>query len=104
MLYEGDRQALLDRLRLALATARAKAVSDDKAMIEASGYSRLIRLAEKWEKPTFPVKGGDLAALGFQPGPKLGAALKKLEGAWITSGFTLDRTALLDQAAMLAKD
>ena len=99
MLYAGDRQAVLDRLRLSLALARAKAVTDDKAMIEAGGYSRLIRFAEKWEKPGFPLKGGDLTALGLQPGPKLGAALKKLEGEWIASGFSLDRAALLERAA-----
>ena len=100
-LYEGDRQAVMDRLRLALAAARAKAVADDKAMIEAGGYSRLMRFAEKWEKPAFPLKGGDLAALGFEPGPKLGAALKKLESEWITSGFSLDRATLLDRAKQL---
>jgi tRNA nucleotidyltransferase/poly(A) polymerase len=104
LLYEGDRQAILDRLRLALAAARAKAVADDKAMIEAGGYSRLIRFAEKWEKPVFPVKGGDLATLGFQPGPRLGAVLKKLEGEWIASGFSLERPALLEHAAAMAKD
>jgi len=104
LLYEGDRQAILDRLRLALATARAKAVGDDKAMIEAGGYSRLIRFAEKWERPAFPLKGGDLAALGFEPGPKLGAALKKVEGEWIASGFSLERPALLERAGSLAKD
>ena len=97
---------MLDRLRLALASARAKAVADDKAMIEAGGYSRLMRFAEKWEKPEFPLKGGDLAALGVQPGPKLGAALKKLEGEWIASGFSLDRAALLDarRAMHVAKE
>jgi len=95
---------LLDRLRLALAAARAKAVSDDKAMIEAGGFSRLIRFAEKWEKPVFPMKGGDLAALGFQSGPKLGAALKKLEVEWIASGFSLGRDALLARAAAMARN
>jgi poly(A) polymerase len=104
LLYAGDRQAVLDRLRLALATARAKAVSDDEAMIEAGGYSRLIRFAEKWEKPVFPLKGGDLAALGFQAGPKLGATLKKLEGEWIASGFSLGRVALLERAEAMARN
>jgi len=104
LLYAGDRQAVLDRLRLALATARAKAVSDDKAMIEAGGYSRLIRFAEKWEKPVFPLKGGDLAALGFQAGPKLGATLKTLEGEWIASGFSLGRAALLERAEAMARN
>jgi len=100
-LYEGDRQAVVDRLRLALAAARAKAVADDKAMIEAGGYSRLMRFAEKWEKPVFPLKGGDLAAIGFEPGPKLGAALKKLESEWIASGFSFDRATLLDRTKQL---
>jgi tRNA nucleotidyltransferase/poly(A) polymerase len=103
-LYSGDRQAVLDRLRLALSAARAKAISDDNAMVEAGGYSRLIRFAERWEKPGFPVKGGDLAALGFQSGPKLGAALKELESEWIASGFSLDRTALLERAAALKRN
>jgi tRNA nucleotidyltransferase/poly(A) polymerase len=99
MLYGGNRQAVLDRLRLSLAVARGKALADDKAMIEAGHYSRLIRFAEKWQKPKFPLKGGDLTALGLAPGATLGAALKKLEGEWIASGFTLDRAALLGRAA-----
>jgi poly(A) polymerase len=99
MLYAGDRQAVLDRMRLSLAQVRARAIADDNAMIEAGHYSRLIRFAEKWQKPRFPVKGGDLTALGLSPGATLGAALKKLEAEWIASGFSLDRAALLGRAA-----
>jgi tRNA nucleotidyltransferase/poly(A) polymerase len=102
-LYEGDRAAIGDQLRLALAIARGKAVSDDKAMIEAGGISRLLAFAEKWKKPEFPLKGGDLKRLGLSAGPKLGAALKSLEAEWIASGFTLDRDALLARAAAAAK-
>jgi tRNA nucleotidyltransferase/poly(A) polymerase len=98
-LYLGDRQGIVDRLCLALASARARAVEDDKAMMEAGGLSRLLGFAQKWERPVFPLKGADLTALGYQPGAKLGAALKALESEWIDAGFTLDRGALLERAA-----
>lgn len=98
-LYFGDRQGFLDRLRLALAAARTRAVEDNQAMIEAGGFSRLLNFALKWEKPTFPIKGADLTELGASPGPKLGATLKELEREWADSGFILDRGALLERAA-----
>ena len=102
-LYTGDRQGFVDRLRLSLASARARAVEDNDAMIQAGGFSRLLAFAGKWEKPVFPVKGADLTALGASPGPKLGAILKNLEKEWIGSGFALDRDALLERAAEALK-
>ena len=98
-LYRGGRQGIVDRLRLALATARARAAEEDEALTAAGGYSRQLAFAEKWQKPVFPVKGADLSALGAVPGPKLGAALKALENDWIESGFTLTRGDLLERAA-----
>lgn len=99
LLYRGERQGFIDRLRLALASARGRAVEDDKAMMEAGGFSRQLAFAQKWEKPVFSIKGADLAALGATPGPKLGAVLKALENEWIESGFSLERGALLERAA-----
>ncbi|RWP97373.1 CCA tRNA nucleotidyltransferase [Mesorhizobium sp.] len=98
-LYRGDRQGLVDRLRLSLASARARAVEDNDALLEAGGFSRLLAFAGKWKKPGFPLKGADLTRLGASPGPKLGATLKNLENEWIESGFALDRGALLKRAA-----
>ncbi|RWO52469.1 CCA tRNA nucleotidyltransferase [Mesorhizobium sp.] len=98
-LYRGDRQGLVDRLRLSLASARARAVEDNDALLEAGGFSRLLAFAGKWKKPDFPLKGADLTRLGASPGPKLGATLKNLENEWIESGFALDRGALLNRAA-----
>ncbi|RWN60766.1 MAG: CCA tRNA nucleotidyltransferase [Mesorhizobium sp.] len=98
-LYRGDRQGLVDRLRLSLASARARAVEDNDALLEAGGFSRLLAFAGKWKKPDFPLKGADLTRLGASPGPKLGATLKNLENEWIESGFALDRGALLKRAA-----
>ena len=98
-LYFGDRDGFLDRLRLALAATRARAIEDNQAMMEAGGFSRLLGFALKWERPVFPVRGADLTELGAPPGPKLGATLKNLEREWADSGFTIDRGALLKRAA-----
>jgi poly(A) polymerase len=96
-LYRGARQGIVDRLRLSLAARHA--IEDNQALTDAGGFSRLLNYAEKWRKPEFPVKGADLAEIGLKQGPEFGAALKRLEAAWIESGFALDRGALLARAA-----
>jgi poly(A) polymerase len=40
---------------------------------------------------TMPITGADLIAQGLPAGPTIGRALKQAEGAWVASGFTLDR-------------
>ncbi|MHC5233055.1 CCA tRNA nucleotidyltransferase [Brucella sp. LJL56] len=94
-IYRGSKQAVLDRIRLAYATARADAAGSDDAMIRAGGFARLLDAAEHYDTPVFPVTGSDLLAIGFEKGPELGEALRSLETFWIDSGFSLDRTALL---------
>ncbi|TIS11516.1 MAG: CCA tRNA nucleotidyltransferase, partial [Mesorhizobium sp.] len=76
-----------------------RAIEDDRAMMEAGGFSRLLGFALKWQKPSFPIKGADLIELGAAPGPKLGATLKNLEREWVDSAFAMDRGALLKRAA-----
>ena len=44
-----------------------------------------------------PVSGADLSARGMRPGPDMGAALGMLERAWVESGFTLSKDALLER-------
>lgn len=96
-IYRGSKQAVLDRIRLAYAAARADAVNSDDAMIRAGGLARLLEAAEHYDAPVFPVTGGDLLTLGFEKGPGLGEALRSLETFWIESGFSLDRETLLRQ-------
>ena len=97
-LYRGDPRAIQDRLMLALASARSRGLQDDKAMVEAGGYGRLLKFATTWSKPVFPLGGTDLQTLGMESGPALGAALSSLEEEWVASGFTLDRDELLARA------
>jgi poly(A) polymerase len=101
-LYRGNVEGAKDRLRLDLASARGRAEQDDKALIEAGGYFRLLGFAGKWQKPEFPLRGGDLSPLGVE-GAALGSLLKGLEGEWVDSGFSLQRDALLKRAAQRLK-
>ncbi|MEO4041291.1 CCA tRNA nucleotidyltransferase [Hoeflea sp. CAU 1731] len=96
LLYQTSPGAVIDGLRLQLAGARAAAETDNDALIQAAGYSRLIAFCERWERPVMPVRGKDLTALGVQAGPEMGRILKAIEEAWIASDFRLDRTALLE--------
>jgi poly(A) polymerase len=95
LLYWSERKGVEDKIRLALADARSKAMSDDTQMVRAAGYSRLLDFAENWERPQFPVAGADLIASGIRSGPQLGAQLKALEERWVDSGFGLTKADLL---------
>lgn len=57
-----------------------------------------LAVAANASRAHFPIRGGDLIALGLPAGPGVGAALKSAEAAWIASGFTLEREDLLSQA------
>ena len=98
-LYRNGRQPIVDRLRLSLASARGRAAESNDALVEAAGYARLLRFAEKWTTPKFPLKGADLQAIGMPDGPEMGKLLKRLEEEWAEADFRLDGGALLERAA-----
>jgi poly(A) polymerase len=98
-LYRSGRQPILDRLRLALASARSRAAESNEALVEAGGYARLLKFAEAWKIPKFPLKGADLQKIGVPAGPEMGKLLKRLEEEWIEADFRPDRGALLERAA-----
>lgn len=81
-LYVLGLQAVTDRLRL------------DEARTGEDTCAALAHAA-KWTRPKFPVTGHDLIAAGAAPGPDLGARLEAMEEAWIASGFTMSRDALI---------
>ncbi len=98
LVYHHGKQAVLDKLTLLLANARAHALSNDNALVEANHYIRLRKLVETNDSPVFPISGKDLLPLGITEGPLIGSKLKILEKRWVESGFLLDRQALLDMA------
>jgi tRNA nucleotidyltransferase/poly(A) polymerase len=99
MLYRDDPKAIRDRVRLAFASARGRALEDDKALLDAGEYSRLLGFVEQWKRPVLPISGDDLRRLGLKQGKELGGLLAELESEWVKSGFTLDRDALMARAA-----
>jgi poly(A) polymerase len=94
-LYRSDKQGMRDRLLLALVSARADAVNDNNAMMRAGHLSTLLEFVDGYEKPKFPLSGGDLVAAGLERGPEIGNVQRALEDEWIESGFTLKRDELL---------
>ncbi len=98
-LYYGKPGGIADRLRLAVVSARGRAVRDTDALAEAGAFARMLRQAGQWSRPSMPVGGHDLKRLGLGDGKALGAALRDLETAWVESRFTMSRDALLDRAA-----
>lgn len=102
--YRAGREGFDDRLQMALASARARAASDDKAMIEAGGFYRLKKFLDGWTPPKFPLGGTDLVELGIPAGPKMGNALRDLEEMWIDSGFRLERSELVDEAERMKRE
>lgn len=95
LLYESDKEAIIDRIKLAYSAKRGAAVDDDQAMIAAGKYAALLKTAEEWVSPIFPLSGTDLMKLGFVKGPELGQELKRLETKWLDSGFSLSKDELL---------
>ncbi len=83
MLYAHEVVRVRDSAWLALAES-----GDDR-------YRSWIEDAGSWQRPKLPVGGEDAQRLGLAAGPHLGAALRRVEDAWIASDFTLDRDACL---------
>src|SRR5690606_17416880 len=99
LLYREAVKGLEWRLKLALVSARTRAVEDTSALIQAAGCQRLLKIAGSWEKPKFPVSGKDLLALGDEPGEAVGKTLNRLEEMWVEANFELEREALLAEVA-----
>lgn len=85
--YWHNQTAVEDRLRLGIA------VADDNQ----KKFARQLNWLKRWEKPKYPLKGGDLIASGMTPGPEVSATLKQLEQVWVDSDFTLGRDELLQR-------
>jgi poly(A) polymerase len=58
-------------------------------------WDDVLTLAERWSVPVLPVKGEDLIAARFSPGPKLGSVLAALEDWWVASDFKPSKEELL---------
>lgn len=73
----------------ALAYHHGEEATRDIALLFAADTDLAASLAtlEGWQKPEFPLKGGDLISMGMEPGPAVSETLAKIEQAWIKQGF-----------------
>lgn len=94
LLYRNDRQGMILRLKLALASARAAAEGDPVAMRKSARLSQLLSMSEKYVKPSFPLSGADVIAAGIPAGKRVGEILKELEEFWISRNFNPERPEL----------
>ncbi len=84
------------RARVLIAWADSGAPPNDQNWREA------LSLAERWQVPSFPLRGADIMALGLE-GPEIGAILRRLEAEWIAAGFASSREELLARATELSR-
>ena len=80
-----------------IAWADSGAAPDDRSWREAFG------LPQRWQAPSFPLRGSDIMPLGDLEGPEIGAMLRRLEAEWVAGGFALSREELLARAASLSR-
>ncbi len=66
-------------------------------------WRQRLALAERWPIPTFPITGGNVLALGVQPGPNVGRILSEVEAWWIRADFPDDLNLLNQRLAEVAK-
>jgi poly(A) polymerase len=86
-LYRFGQQRFRDQLLLRWSQTRDKAKD--------TRWGKLLKLAESWKKPEFPIDGRDVMAKGIDEGPKIGTTLRALEQEWVEADFAPDRRALL---------
>ncbi|HKA70585.1 MAG TPA: CCA tRNA nucleotidyltransferase [Xanthobacteraceae bacterium] len=68
-----------------------------------SAWRELATLPQRWTAPAFPLKAADLLKRGVPKGPRLGAALRAAETAWMAQDFPLDAEALREIAEQVVK-
>ena len=85
-LFADGRTGASDGLRLAWA--------ESGAATDATDWRRAASFLRDTPEPRLPFSGADLMARGISAGRPLGAALKRLQAAWIRAGFPQDPRSL----------
>jgi poly(A) polymerase len=101
VLYRLGADLVRDLVLLAWAKHRIGLVRADP--VDTAGWIALLDLASAWVPVELPVKGRDLLALGFPPGPDLGRRLAALEAWWEERDYQPEREACLEEALRSAK-
>jgi poly(A) polymerase len=95
LLYRLGPQKYLDRVLLAWSRAPEGAADPH--------WHALATLPTRWRVPIFPLKAADFMARGVEKGPRLGAAMRAAEEAWIEAEFPMEGEALAQIADAVAR-
>jgi poly(A) polymerase len=60
-------------------------------------WRALLAMADAWERPKFPLDGGNVMAAGVPQGPLIGKILSEVEDWWIDSDFIEDQFSLAER-------
>lgn len=101
LLYRHGIQGIVTRLKIAVANAWVDLEAPAAAREKNLAFQSLLKRAQNFQKPQFPVAGEDLIAAGMAPGPKLGEMLGKLEDIWVEKNFHPSRSDLLERLSSL---
>ena len=69
----------------------------------AMGWRMLLKMAEGWQSPHFPVSGADVIAAGVPEGPGVGKVLAALEAWWMDQDFPDDPDGIKAQLQSLVR-
>lgn len=89
LLYRLGAQRFKDRVSLRWA--------EDAKASNAIQWRTLLALADAWERPIFPLDGGNVMAAGVPQGPLVGRILAEVEEWWIDSDFIEDEFSLAER-------
>jgi poly(A) polymerase len=87
LLYRLAPQRFVDRVLVAWSRAWPQGADD-------TAWRELATLPERWTVPVFPLKAADFIKRGLPRGPRLGAALREAETAWIAADFPDDAASI----------
>ncbi|HEY1631676.1 MAG TPA: CCA tRNA nucleotidyltransferase [Rhizomicrobium sp.] len=60
-------------------------------------WRAMLAIADSWERPKFPLDGGNVMAAGVKQGPLIGRILAEVEEWWIESDFIEDEFSLAER-------
>ncbi len=68
----------------------------DRLMLDAAAedLGKRLQALAGWKRPSLPIGGGDLIAMGLSPGPIVAATLQAIERDWAGQGFVDDEAAV----------
>ncbi len=60
-------------------------------------WRAMLAIADSWERPKFPLDGGNVMAAGVPQGPLIGKVLSEVEDWWVDSDFIEDEFSLAER-------